>query len=130
MPRYIVKPKRDEDFYVVYSTIVDAPARWGTRAELAADPASEAWPDRMERADEHGTSAMWGEPPYLGWDETEITVREGFDPEKREKKAWSATVARDDLREFCESIGAHGRWDPRSPLIIRWTYFDEDGDVS
>lgn len=71
MPTYIVKPVRDRDEYVVWSTIVDAPIAVGTRAELApqllemygyqaGDPA------RFERADEKGTSALGND---FGWDD-------------------------------------------------------------
>lgn len=49
----VIKPSRDEDFYVGWSRNPDAPVIAGTRAEmLAADcPAS-----RLRRADENGTS--------------------------------------------------------------------------
>ncbi|SLG33548.1 Uncharacterised protein [Mycobacteroides abscessus subsp. abscessus] len=56
----IIKPTRDEDFYVVYSSVVDAPIRCGSRAELESTY-EHAAADRFARADETGTSSK------LGW---------------------------------------------------------------
>jgi hypothetical protein len=59
MPSYIVKASPDEDFYVMWSTIVEAPTAWGTRAQLTAVTyftPDELTPDRFDRADQYGTS--------------------------------------------------------------------------
>lgn len=70
MPSYIVKPDRVRDFYVLWSTIVDAPTAFGTRAELTAE--ADLGPqaaERFARADEFGSSCRVGETaPWYGWD--------------------------------------------------------------
>lgn len=122
MPSYIIKPKRDEDFYVTYSTVVDSPTAFGSREDYENDRTGE---DRIARAEEHGTSALWGNPPYLGWHEDTIMVREGIvDPTKPED--WShGTVSRSDLREFCETLGDDGEFHPRAGMV-NWEVFDEE----
>ncbi|MFD6400792.1 hypothetical protein [Nocardia sp. NPDC060249] len=121
MGHTIIKPTRDEDFYVVYSSVVDAPIRCGTRAELESTY-EHAGADRFARADEHGSSSKLG---WDGWAEQTITVREGFRPEAYPANAWCATVARADLRQFCESVDADGYWNPPEGLIT-WELFDEE----
>ena len=37
MPRYVIKPVPDRDFYVYYSTVVDSWIAAGTRAELLSE---------------------------------------------------------------------------------------------
>lgn len=92
MPSYIVKPERDVDFYINWSTIVDAPLSWGTRAEVEASRV-ESPADRFERADATGTSSFDG---FFGWDETE------FDVENTGPKG--VIVDRSNLRAFCLSL--------------------------
>lgn len=67
MPRLLVKPVKDEDFYVYYSTIVDMPVDWGTRADFEEDEEfveeskqSGGVADRIKRADKVGTSRRYG----------------------------------------------------------------------
>lgn len=121
MGHTIIKPVRDEDFYVVYSSVVDAPIQCGTRAELERTYDS-AGADRFERADEHGTSSMHR---WHGWDEQVISVREGFRPGACPPNAWCANVARTDLRKFCESVDAQGYWNPPEGLVT-WEFIEED----
>jgi hypothetical protein len=123
MGHTIIKPIRDEDFYVVYSSVVDAPIRCGTRAELEATY-EHAAADRFARADEHGTSSKLG---WDGWDQQTITVREGFRPGAWPPNACWAKVARVDLRQLCESVDADGYWNPPEGLIT-WEHFDEEAD--
>lgn len=128
MPRYILKPKPDEDFYVTYSTIVDAPVLWGTRDEIwHEDP--DAFRNRLDRADETGSSAMWPRTgaPYMGWDETEIIVREGFAFDDVPDGAIWGVVARSDLRALCESRTADGHWNPRA-VQVTWECSDDPED--
>lgn len=69
MPRYIIKPSQDEDVYVEWSTIVDAPvSRTMTRAEAVAAHSEE----RIARADESGHSCLWTRAPF--WDRTVIVM--------------------------------------------------------
>ena len=104
MPAYIVKDKPDEDFYVMWSSVVDAPTFCGTRAEMEqcrwfgpGDVASE----RFARADKYGTSAQWGADrpgaeivrPY-GWSDTEGFIYQ--------QQGW---LRRARLRELCVRLG-------------------------
>ncbi|WP_433145128.1 hypothetical protein ACQPZ8_01510 [Actinomadura nitritigenes] len=62
MPRYLLKPDRGEDYYVEWSTIVDAPIWQGPAAEaLKRCP-----PELVERASETGTSDP--DPYFYGYD--------------------------------------------------------------
>lgn len=70
MPKYIVKPDRNEDFYVNWSEIVDSPTAWGTKSEvekiLGYEPGSAD--DRFQRADETGTSSY--DRRFGGWSDS------------------------------------------------------------
>lgn len=112
MPRYIVKPKRDEDFYVEYSTIVDSIVGWGTREQFKNDPALGRNVDererRLARTDKYGTSCLvdFGDGRWYGWDDEEFTMREGVNyiDEPSGEGFWTTPyIARDDLRAFCET---------------------------
>ncbi|KMV17532.1 hypothetical protein ACT17_14635 [Mycolicibacterium conceptionense] len=108
MGHTIIKPKRDEDFYVVYSSIVDSFICWGTRAELEAEY-EHAAPDRFARADSTGSSCAWITPPEFGWHEDEVHVREGVElPDG----AHAQRVPRDRIAEFCATVGDDGRFHP------------------
>lgn len=76
MPTYIIKPSRDEDFYVWWSTVVDAPIGWGPRDYVPLG--SEGRPERFARADERGTSANWPDWPVeempFGWNDSEWSI--------------------------------------------------------
>lgn len=86
MSKQIIKVSRDEDLYLEWSSIVEAPTFVGDRAQLAAhlmaghfdEPHSPAKAEeRIARADETGTSAIggWG----CGWDDHgEIYMQQGF----------------------------------------------------
>lgn len=75
MPTIVIKPSRDEDFYVGWSTIVEAPVWCGSRDEAAqilirdASGSSMDQPEsRLARADLNGTSAA-GHFAWFGrWD--------------------------------------------------------------
>lgn len=69
MPRYIIKPRQDEDVYVEWSTIVDAPASGTMTRDEAVAAHSE---DRIARADESGHSWLWTREPF--WDHTVIVM--------------------------------------------------------
>lgn len=83
MPSYVIKPDRDQDFYVMWSEIVDAPTGWGTRAEFKATPwfkPDEVADERFERADQYGTSARWpGTDPndqIYGWNDPTLIYKQ------------------------------------------------------
>lgn len=91
MPGHIVKPSRDRDFYVRWSTVVDDVTACGSRAELteylakfhgyiAADPA------RFDRADESGSSAVEGSSAWFGWDDDTFVLRQ-YEEDRAVKRA-------------------------------------------
>lgn len=112
----VVKCSPAEDFYVIWSSIVDGPTAWGTRAEISDhlfmyDDQKLRFPDalreeiekRLERADEFGTSAMWprsGPHADMGWlDRDEILVYHPAHPD------WKgpSLLQRENLQAWCES---------------------------
>lgn len=81
MPSYIVKVNKEDDLYVYWSDIVEAPHCWGTKAEVT-NYIKRIWDDtsfgRFERADRFGSSAYayadtygWNAPGFIykqiGW---------------------------------------------------------------
>ena len=116
VPTYIVKPNRDEDFYVWWSTIVDCPVGWGPRDD--SEPAV-----RYERADKEGSSVQWRAPGYpvpFGWDDESFTLMEQDDLDYTD--AWW-DLPRANLREFCRCRD-EGR--PIDDLVRRMAHDDED----
>jgi hypothetical protein len=74
MPTIVIKPDRDVDFYIGWSTVTENPHWWGPRSEVTAYLAERAsayhddQPEvRLARADRYGTSDMsvregeWGD---------------------------------------------------------------------
>lgn len=77
MPSFLLKPDAAIDFYVYWSTIVDAPTRWGQRSEMEAeDIERELTSDRFDRADEFGTSAH--NHRHYGWGDKWIFEQKGI----------------------------------------------------
>lgn len=79
MPTFIVKPERDRDLYVAWSSVVDAPTGFGSRSELAdvmQSRGEDASPERFDRADAHGSSARFGKPVAYGWGDEAFIVHE------------------------------------------------------
>ena len=106
MPTFIVKPKPDEDFYVAWSTIVDAPGAFGDREAIKRDIWAKATDERLDRADEYGTSMCDPDLPrdrqWFGWHDEEFMIREVV-PD-RDGGTWVAP--RENLRAICEGIDA------------------------
>lgn len=125
MPSFIVKPNRDEDFYVLWSTVVDAPTAYGTRDELASLLRDEAaarfaqeTAERFERADEFGTSMndpqLSRDRQWFGWHDKAFALREWPIPDARHDENFYE-VPRENVRALCElPEGA----DPTNLLII------------
>lgn len=67
LPNFIIKPDAKIDFYVNWSTIVDAPTGSGTAAELRLSK------ERQDRADATGTSAFDGTG---AWDDKGLIISE------------------------------------------------------
>lgn len=108
----MVKPVRDRDCYVLWSTYTDRPVFYGTRAETFAElggdvrsgtcPTCRQWVSgswtpsaRLRAADEYGSDARRG----YGWAETEFFYRQtGMLARQDLPKALDLDVAgRDDL---------------------------------
>lgn len=70
MGHILIKPSRDRDEYVYWSTIVEAPIGYGNRADilkvLAGDRPSDDPEQRLERTDKFGSSAKDG---FYRWDD-------------------------------------------------------------
>ena len=93
MPHFVVKADPNEDWYVEWTTITDGPVAYGTRADfLEEEP---GWGDRMDRADQTGTSAMM-DPPWFSWDTEWFMVAEPLDEQR--------TLPRKHLRAYTEAI--------------------------
>lgn len=119
MPSYIVKPEREVDFYFYWSTVVDCPTAWGTRAEMEALRGIDTSSERFERADATGTSSVDG---FEGWEEpfpvTEFWVREiGPDP---------FIVKRENMRAFCLSLDPYDSSKFDASLIEAWIPEEEE----
>jgi hypothetical protein len=84
MGQILIKPVRDRDEYVLWSTVVEAPIACGDREEMLAElleewhrdhrrdvpPAGLAAPERrLERADRYGSSALDG---FFRWDDESL----------------------------------------------------------
>lgn len=117
MPGYIVKASPDEDFYVIWSTVVDNITFSGTRDEILAYELEtlgsmqhinpEHRPEgRIARADATGTSAMWpeenaGPDKYLGWNDETFLVSNDED----DSLPGFFEIKRSDLRHYAEHGG-------------------------
>lgn len=114
---YIVKPDPGEDFYVLWSDIVEAPTAFGDRAYLEGlqqyrhDPS----PERFERADRYGCSAQWPKPdePIYGWDDNGFIYMQ---------RGW---LRRDRLKAACERLGR----DEHDPITDLLEPFEDETEV-
>lgn len=91
MPSFIVKPDRDRDFYVRWSTVVDDVTACGNRAELTEYLTKfcvygEADPARFDRADETGSSAHGEVAGWYGWDDDLFHLGQ-YDEDRAVKRA-------------------------------------------
>lgn len=121
MPSFIVKPTRDRDFYVRWSTVVDDVTACGSRAELLEyltkfKPYGEADPARFDRADETGTSAV-PDVGWFGWDDDVFWL--GQYEENR-------AVKRADLEAYAVALCSDGEQD----AAIEHTYLLPDDEVT
>ncbi len=105
MGTYVLKPERGRDLYVGWSSIVDN-ATWigprdyalkmlGRDVPDGYDPKPGNSPeDRLARADENGTSALWPETGgyYGGWDDRALKVEQ------------RGMLPRGDLARFVEAL--------------------------
>tara|TARA_R100001244_G_scaffold6385_14_gene7541 strand:+ start:3176 stop:3622 length:447 start_codon:yes stop_codon:yes gene_type:complete len=135
MPTYIVKATPDEDWYCMWSTVVDAPTYWGTRRELeqaARDP-REIAAERFHRADDNGSSAAWPGWPAarqpFAWADDEFLLMNDTPPmpdplpDGADGACW--LLPRANLRAFCEALDQ-----PDGDLapLLRLNLYDADGN--
>jgi len=132
MPQFIYREAPDVDYYVAWSSVVDAPAFTGNREEMLAHLRQEADPylredaphhpeRRMERADATGTTSMWVEkegmrdkfPEDGAWDDdTYIYHQEGV-------------LTRANLFVLCHRLDE----DPSADVSDLLGPFDDDNSV-
>lgn len=129
MPSFLVKATPDADWYCLWSTVVDAPTYWGTRAELIrehCDPAAVV-AERFDRADKNGTSAMIpgtsDDEQWFGWNDSPFILSEAG-PEYRDGGCWM--LPRANLRAFCEALTAT---EDTTSLCVWEPYEDEPDRV-
>lgn len=116
MGKQIIKIAPDRDLYVEWSSVVEAPTAWGTRAEMAAwlqEPkqgygqitiaAADAVEDRLARADRTGSS---GYPPFgCTWDDWgEIYMQQGKLPRSRFGALIDRYAAHPDIRHSTPDV--------------------------
>lgn len=130
MPSYIVKADPDQDWYCLWSTIVDAPCQWGSRAEMESqsyDP-REVAPERFARADKNGTSAAWENWPEddmpFGWNDDEFLLMNATPEWPDDNGCW--LLPRKNLRAFCEALEAE---QDTTPLLV-WQQHEDDAPAS
>ncbi len=88
----LIKCRKDEDFYVAWSDIVEAPAWWGTRAQAAEHGYTG---ERIARADENGTSSL---PGFYDWSDTGMVAEQrGFLP-RRYLRAYTLLYAAGEMQ--------------------------------
>ena len=116
MGTIVIKPERDTDLYVGWSTIVEAPVWWGPRAEVtqyliedAAKPYGDSTsPEaRLARADANGTSALGGFAFFGRWDDEDLIYEQ------------RGLLPRRCLIEACEALAREDEsavWDLLEPL--------------
>ena len=101
MPTYIIKPSRDEDFYVWWSTVVDAPVGpVRGRATLIGSGEPFRAPFVVERDVVAWPPSDWPvEKMPFGWNVSEWRITNQDDLEETGEGWW--LLPRKNLREFC-----------------------------
>lgn len=114
---YLIKCRRDEDFYVTWSDIVEAPTWCGSRKEAAEFGYSEA---RIQRADEFGTSSTpcldaEGTRPwhrkFHGWDSDGMIFQQRGLLPRRYLRPFTLLFEADELQaayDLLEPLGVPG----------------------
>lgn len=106
MPDYLIKPDPGADFYVCWSTVVDAPEYWGTKGELQKDvrPDGKWAEERFARADDNGTSANWDNWPKayqpFAWGCRDFMIREVIPS----RDGHYSVLPRANLRAFVDAM--------------------------
>lgn len=96
MGKSIVKPVREEDFYVEWSSIVDNWTLAGTREAMIEDGVE---PERLDRADSTGSSSFVG---WYGWEDTTFLVHNLPDEVYEPIGLGAYTIKREDFHRLVE----------------------------
>lgn len=115
MPSHIVKPERDTDYYVEWSSIVDGPTFEGNRERMTAYGVRMGWAsvaERLDRADATSSSALWYEP---SWDEDETYML-----------GQSGTFPRSEMAAVVTAFLANGEDFEAPGVVALLTPFEDD----
>lgn len=107
MGRNLIKPNKDEDFYVEWSSISDSPIAWGSKEVLTWNRHTVSAEREFRYADEKGNS--WGDTPF------EIYEQRGI-------------VKHSDLKELCLSLNEDGTPTEESFQWVDDSEFQDDED--
>lgn len=100
MGSIVIKPNRDEDLYLIWSSIVDAPTYYGSREELLDDEIHWLTPEHIDRADATSSSSLIF-PETWDKDWSLIFMNSGSIPRSRMKALLEVLLSRpDDGREW------------------------------
>lgn len=120
MGRYIIKPDKELDLYVEWSTTVDNPTCVASRAEMAAylvegqKHTSAQAEARLERADRSGSSML--DPTGCDWDD------EGLIPLTHKGQRW---LRRGRLGAYCLLVAVD---DPEGAYLLTEPFEDQAAD--
>jgi hypothetical protein len=115
----VIKCDPGRDFYVAWSHIVEAPTWAGTRAEAAAEGCT---PDRLDRADAHGSSwyltDQFGHPqPGCWWGDHGLVAEQ------------LGTLPRDRLADYAAAY-CEGRLGCAYAMVRRWPDVSRAGHLA
>jgi len=115
MPKYLLKPNPNSDFYLDWSTVSDDALAWGSREFMLEQGYEER---RLEDCDERGTSAHWfrvdpeegevwvgcGWLPYSKMEEFFGTIAESYPDGEELPDSYTILEEHPELRDLLEEI--------------------------
>ncbi len=116
MGRALIKPERDEDFYVEWSSIVDMPVRWGSRQNfLDATDSEEAWQAMLKRLAQVDERSRTHGMEMYSWDrDFELIVQqEGY-------------LKRSQMAEFMKTLTEDGELTEASKALLEPIDWEDD----
>lgn len=91
---YLIRPSRDEEFYILWSGICDDVKAYYASRETALS--SGVSPERLERADATGSSCAWSDS-YLSYDDDWL-ICEQQRLERADLKAYTLTCVSEGVK--------------------------------